>query len=55
MDILFVGWVLIILLENRIIKILTENNINYINIYFLIYRYDFYLPKYNRLIEFDGK
>lgn len=45
--------------EQNIIKILVENNINYIKEYIFSdlpkRRYDFYLPKYNRLIEFDGK
>lgn len=45
--------------ENQIIKILTENNINFIREYifddFKPYRYDFYLPDFNRLIEFDGE
>lgn len=45
--------------ENQITKILTENNINFIREYifddFKPYRYDFYLPDFNRLIEFDGE
>lgn len=45
--------------ENQIIRILTENNINFIREYifddFKPYRYDFYLPDFNRLIEFDGE
>lgn len=45
--------------EARIIKILEDNNINYQREYKFqdlgLYRYDFYLPDYNRLIEFDGE
>ena len=44
--------------ELNIIKLLIENNIAYIKEYKVKelgnLRYDFYLPKYNRLIEFDG-
>lgn len=45
--------------EKNIENLLQENNINYIREYkfqdFGQYRYDFYLPDLNRLIEFDGK
>lgn len=45
--------------EENIKKILEENHISYIQEYkfpsFGEYRYDFYLPLLNRLIEFDGK
>jgi hypothetical protein len=50
--------------EKRIIKFLTENNIHFIREYYnpklfnpetnnMLY-FDFYVPKYNLLIEFDG-
>lgn len=45
--------------EERIVKILEENAINYQREYKFTdlgnLRYDFYLPNYNRLIEFDGE
>lgn len=50
--------------ENNIIKILKANNINYetqktfedlSSTKGVLLRYDFYLPDYNRLIEFDGE
>ena len=45
--------------ENNIQKILINNKIDFIKEYKFpdlgLLRYDFYLPKYNRLIEFDGK
>lgn len=45
--------------EERIIKILEDNNIDYQREYKFAdlgnLRYDFYLPNYNRLIEFDGE
>ena len=45
--------------EKNIISILQENNIEYECQYKFLdlgnYRYDFYLPNLNRLIEFDGK
>lgn len=45
--------------EYRISNILSENNITYIKEYKYKnlgnLRYDFYLPDYNRLIEFDGE
>lgn len=45
--------------EKNIENLLQENNINYIKEYkfqdFNQYRYDFYLPDLNKLIEFDGK
>lgn len=45
--------------ENKIISILREAEIPFIREYvfddFKPYRYDFYLPSYNRLIEFDGE
>lgn len=44
--------------EAKIQKILDENNINYLKEYIIKgykYRYDFYLPNYNILIEYDGK
>lgn len=44
--------------EQNIINILTENNVKYVKEYSVkelgLLRYDFYLPEYNRLIEFDG-
>lgn len=45
--------------ENNIQQILLENNIEFIREYkfsdLSLLRYDFYLPNYNRLIEFDGR
>lgn len=45
--------------EERIVEILKSNNINYQREYKFTdlgnLRYDFYLPSYNRLIEFDGE
>ena len=45
--------------EQNIIAILQENNISFVKekVFpdFANRRYDFYLPQYNRLIEFDGK
>lgn len=45
--------------EENICKLLTQNNIKYIREYSLkdlkYYRFDFYLPEYNRLIEYDGE
>ena len=45
--------------EEHIVKILKDNNIDYQREYKFSdlgnLRYDFYLPNYNRLIEFDGK
>ena len=45
--------------EKNIEKILTDNNIDFIKEYKVEElkkkRYDFYLPNYNRLIEFDGR
>lgn len=45
--------------EYNISEILKQNNIEYISEYKYpdlgLYRYDFYLPQYNRLIEFDGR
>ena len=45
--------------ESNIQQILLDNNIEFIKEYKFadlgLLRYDFYLPKYNRLIEFDGK
>lgn len=44
--------------EQNIVNILKENNIEFIKEYvfsdFSKRRYDFYLPKFNRLVEFDG-
>ena len=44
--------------EETIAKILSNNNIDFIQEYRYpelgLMRYDFYLPQYNRLIEFDG-
>lgn len=44
--------------EQNIVNILKENNIKFIKEYvfsdFPKRRYDFYLPKFNRLVEFDG-
>ena len=44
--------------ELNIINLLTHNNISYVKEYKIKnlgnLRYDFYLPEYNRLIEFDG-
>ena len=45
--------------EQNIEFLLKENNISYIKEFKFndlgLYRFDFYLPEYNRLIEFDGK
>ena len=45
--------------EKNIAELLEQNNIDFIREYKFQdlnnYRYDFYLPKYNRLIEFDGR
>ena len=45
--------------EQNIEILLKENNISYIKEFKFndlgLYRFDFYLPEYNRLIEFDGK
>lgn len=45
--------------ELNIKSLLTKNNIKFIKEYKFtdlgLYRFDFYLPDYNRLIEFDGK
>ena len=45
--------------EINIVKLLEENGIEYVKEYTFTdlpnRRFDFYLPKYNRLIEFDGK
>lgn len=45
--------------EQNIINVLKHNNIDFIKEYTFIdlpnRRYDFYLPNYNRLIEFDGR
>jgi very-short-patch-repair endonuclease len=45
--------------EKNIAELLEQNNIAFIREYKFQdlnnYRYDFYLPEYNRLIEFDGK
>lgn len=45
--------------EKNIAELLEQNNIAFIREYkfqdLSNYRYDFYLPEYNRLIEFDGK
>ena len=45
--------------EEQIAKILTDNSIDFIPEYRVpelgLMRYDFYLPQYNRLIEFDGQ
>ena len=45
--------------EEHIVKILEDNSINYQREYKFAdlgnLRYDFYLPNYNRLIEFDGE
>ena len=45
--------------EQNIELLLKENNISYIKEFKFndlgLYRFDFYLPEYNRLIEFDGK
>lgn len=45
--------------EMNIVKLLEENGIGYVKEYTFTdlpnRRFDFYLPKYNRLIEFDGK
>ena len=45
--------------EKNIADILEKNNISFIKEYKFIdlplLRYDFFLPNYNRLIEFDGK
>lgn len=45
--------------ESNIRQVLMEHNIVFIPEYKFVdlglYRYDFYLPEYNRLIEFDGK
>ena len=45
--------------ENNIIKILQNNNIDFIKEFIFKdlpnRRYDFYLPQFNRLIEFDGE
>ena len=45
--------------EKNIVNILTNNSINYVKEYKFkelgALRYDFYLPEFNRLIEFDGR
>ena len=45
--------------ENNIQKILIDNKIDFVKEYKFpdlgLLRYDFYLPNYNRLIEFDGR
>lgn len=45
--------------EKNIEEVLKTNNIKYFSEYKFqdlgLYRYDFYLPDYNRLIEFDGR
>lgn len=45
--------------EENIATILKENNISFVRQYSFPaikqYKYDFYLPEFNRLIEFDGK
>ena len=45
--------------EANIQQLLVDNNIEFIKEYKFsdlgLYRFDFYLPKYNRLIEFDGR
>lgn len=53
------GCITISIGENNIQQILLENNIEFIREYKFsdlgLLRYDFYLPNYNRLIEFDGR